>query len=239
MAVDIGLITLAFISGVAAVFSPCGIAMLPAYIAMYFDKKEFSKTNKLKNGILFGLTVTSSFIVVFFLIGLILSIFGRGLVIYTPWIALFLGFILVGLGIVMLLGKNISIFSDSISKLSIKLKMNKSSNQYKMFFLFGIGYSIAALSCTFPLFLTIVSIAFASSESIFGGLYAFLIYAGGMGVMMIAISIAAATSKEFVSDKLRKLMPHIHKISGLVILLAGIYIIYYELTIGLGLIGSI
>ena len=239
MAIDTGLITLAFISGMAAVFSPCGIAMLPAYIALYFEKKEISHSNRLKSGILFGLTVTSSFIIVFLLIGLVLSIFGRGLVVYTPWIALFLGFILVGLGILMMIGKNISIFSNSISRISNKLKMNKSSNQYKMFFLFGVGYSIAALSCTFPLFLTIVSIALASSESIFGSLYAFLVYAGGMGIMMIAISIGAATSKEFVSDKLRKIMPHIHKISGFVILLAGIYIIYYELTIGIGLIRSI
>ena len=66
-----------------------------------------------------------------------------------------------------------------------------------------------------------------------------LIYAGGMGVMMIGISIGLATSKEFVTDKLRRVMPHMHKISGLIIILAGIYIIYYELTIGLGLVGNI
>jgi len=238
MGLDIGLITLALISGVAAVFSPCGIAMLPVYMAMFFGKKENPNSNKLKRGILFGLTVTSAFFVVFLLIGLALSLFGRGLVIYTPWVALFLGFILVALGILMIAGKNISIFSNSLNKLSNKFKSSKGSNQYKIFFLFGIGYSIAALSCTFPLFLTIVSIALASTGT-FGGLYAFLIYAGGMGIMMMAISIGAATSKEFVTDKLRRVMPHMHKISGLVILLAGIYIIYYELTIGIGLVAGI
>ena len=131
----------------------------------------------------------------------------------------------------------ITFFSKGIGKLTNKfqIRMNKSSNQYKLFFLFGVVYSITALSCTFPLFLTIVSIALASSGT-FGGLYAFLIYAGGMGVMMIGISIGLATSKEFVTDKLRRVMPHMHIISGIVILLAGIYIIYYELTIGLGLI---
>ena len=238
MAVDTGLITLAFISGIAAVFSPCGIAMLPVYMSIFYAKKEVSSSNRLITGILFGLTVTSAFIVVFLLIGLLLSLFGRGLVTYTPWVALFLGFFLVPLGIIMMFGKNISIFSSTIDKLANKLKMNKSSNKYKMFFLFGIGYSIAALSCTFPLFLTIVSIALASSGT-FGGLYAFLVYAMGMGAMMIAISIGLATSKEFVTDKLSKIMPHMHKISGLVILLAGIYIIYYELTIGIGLIRGI
>jgi len=235
MALDPGLTTLALISGMAAVFSPCGIAMLPAYIAMYFDKKESSKANNLKKGILFGLTVTLSFIVVFILIGLALSIFGRGLVVYTPWIALFLGFLLVILGALMIAGKNISIFSKNLNKFSDKLKMNNSSNQYKVFFLFGIGYAIAALSCTFPLFLTIFSIALTSGGTL-GSLYAFLLYASGMGIMMIGISIGAATSKEFVSDKLKKVMPHVHKISGFIILLAGLYIIYYELTIGIGLI---
>jgi len=239
MSIDSGLIGLAFISGMAAVFSPCGIAMLPAYVAMYFDKKESSRSNKIKKGILFGLTVTASFFVVFLVMGLALSFFGRGLIIYTPWIALFLGFILVVLGILMMTGKHVAIFSRHLNKLANKFKMNKSSNQYKTFFLFGIGYSIAALSCTFPLFLTIVSIAIASSGNILGSLYAFLIYASGMGVMMIGISIGAATSKEFVSDKLRRIMPHMHKISGFVIMLAGIYIIYYELTIGLDLIAGI
>ena len=237
MAVDIGLITLAFISGIAAVFSPCGIAMLPVYMSIFYAKKEVSSSNRLITGILFGLTVTLAFIVVFLLIGLLLSLFGRGLVTYTPWVALFLGFFLVPLGIIMMFGKNVSMFSNIIDKLSNKFKMSmdKSSNQYKVFFLFGIGYSIAALSCTFPLFLTIVSIALASSGT-FGGLYAFLVYAMGMGAMMIAISIGLATSKEFVTDKLSKIMPHMHKINGFIILLAGIYIIYYELTIGLGLI---
>ena len=138
----------------------------------------------------------------------------------------------------MMFGKNISIFSSTIDKLTNKLKMNKSSNQYKMFFLFGIGYSIAALSCTFPLFLTIVSIALASTGT-FGGLYAFLIYAGGMGVMMIGISIGLAMSKEFVTDQLRRVMPHIHKISGLIIIISGLYLIYYYIQLGLVLIGGV
>ncbi|MCH7770692.1 MAG: hypothetical protein IIA49_06705 [Bacteroidetes bacterium] len=126
MGLDIGLITLALISGMAAVFSPCGIAMLPVYMAMFFGKKEDPNSNKLKKGILFGLTVTSAFFVVFLLIGLALSLFGRGLVIYTPWVALFLGFFLVPVGIIMMFGKNISIFSSTIDKLTNKFQNNSS-----------------------------------------------------------------------------------------------------------------
>jgi len=126
MSLDIGLITLALISGMAAVFSPCGIALLPAYIAMYFDKKENPNSNKLKKGILFGLTVTSAFLVVFLLIGLALSLFGRGLIIYTPWIALFLGFILVVLGVLMISGKNIIKANNAeLKPPTLKAKTNK------------------------------------------------------------------------------------------------------------------
>ena len=40
----------AFIAGVYAFFNPCGVAMLPAYISYYIERKDFERKDEAKNG---------------------------------------------------------------------------------------------------------------------------------------------------------------------------------------------
>lgn len=113
---------------------------------------------------------------------------------------------------------------------------NRSSNDgkeigYPNFFLFGMGYSIASLSCTLPLFLLVVFQGL-STGGIMEGSIVFLTYALGMGSVMIAISIAISASNQTFVRYLRKLAPKMNIITSLVLILAGIYLIYYNLVIG-------
>jgi len=54
--------------------------------------------------------------------------------------------------------------------------------------------------------------------------------------MMIALSLMMSFSKEFVQQYLRPLMKYIHRAAALVMIGAGVYLIYYNLIYS-GVIG--
>ncbi|MGC1928373.1 MAG: cytochrome c biogenesis protein CcdA [Candidatus Nitrosopolaris sp.] len=168
----------------------------------------------------------------FGLTGIAISSLGIGIAKFLPWIALSSGIVIIGIGVAKAFGKTILLNIPSPRGFFY----NRSSNDgkeigYPNFFLFGMGYSIASLSCTLPLFLLVVFQGL-STGGIMEGSIVFLTYALGMGSVMIAISIAISASNQTFVRYLRKLAPKMNIITSLVLILAGIYLIYYNLVIG-------
>ena len=99
------------------------------------------------------------------------------------------------------------------------------------FFIFGIAYGVASLSCTMPIFLIVVGSSLAATGFL-NGLFQFISYALGMGVVLMALTLGTAFFKGVVASYLRSFMPYIQKASGALVVLAGAFIVYYWLTIG-------
>ena len=98
------------------------------------------------------------------------------------------------------------------------------------FFLFGIAFGATSLSCTLPIFLMVVGSSVAAGD-FGGGLLQFLSYILGMGSVMLILTLGIAVVKEgVVVGTLRKILPYVQKISALLLLLAGGYIVYYWLS---------
>jgi cytochrome c biogenesis protein CcdA len=101
----------------------------------------------------------------------------------------------------------------------------------RSYFLFGIAYGICSLSCTLPVFLIVVGISSTASDFV-GGLYQFVSYALGMGATLLVLTLGTAVFKEVVGSYLRRVVPYVERASAGFIALAGIFVIYYWLTIG-------
>lgn len=100
-------------------------------------------------------------------------------------------------------------------------------------YLFGIGYGIASLGCTLPVFLAVVgaSLATRGPASSFGVLLA---YGGGTTIVLMSLSIAAAFVREGLATRMKRLLPHMHRISGALLLVTGAYLTYYWIRIRYG-----
>lgn len=230
MATEYAFAGLAFSAGLIAFLNPCGIAMLPAYISYYLEKKETSKVSILKRilrGFILGIVVSTGFLFVFGIAGIIVSYFGSQILFIAPWLSLAVGVILVILGIMWFANKEIFAL-PSISRIGNKLQSVKYGNEYASYFLYGVGYAVASISCTIPVFLFIVTGAL-SIKGFLPGIGIFLLYGAGMSVFMIAVSIATAVSKGIMQKLIHKYMNVIRKISAFVIVLSGLYIIYYQI----------
>lgn len=228
------LFSLAFSAGLISFMNPCGFALLPVYVAYYFKNENLEKNSFPKRiffSLLLGLMVSLGFAVVFSAIGILVSYFGRGLLQYVGWFNLLVGLILVIVGFIYLFNLKAKIHINKITNFGQELKSNKLKNKHLSFFVYGIGFAIASLGCTLPIFLLVVTTALKSAGFL-NGLMIFLIYAAGMSIFMVLFSLAVAVSKTFMEKALNKLIPYIYRLGSIIVIIAGFYLIYNQIAFG-------
>ena len=221
----------------AAAFNPCGFAMLPAYMGLYLgvgaNEEKASFVSQLGRALLVGISVTAGFVLLFAVAGSIIGLGARSVVgSILPWLGLGIGILLVLAGAWLLRGGEI--YTALAQQAATRLG-NPGSSNIRGYFLFGLSYGVASLSCTLPIFLAVIGSSFAASD-IVTSFSQFVLYALGMGVVILALTLSMALFKGAMLGGMRKVMPYVHPIGTWLMIIAGTYIVFYWLTLG-GLLG--
>lgn len=217
-------IVYAFGVGMVATFNPCGFAMLPAYLS-YFLGLENARVGEQRadatvlRALGVGAAMTAGFVVVFGLLGLVLEPIMSSITDKLPWVTIVLGIVLVVLGIRLLMGREITLQLPKISK-------GPEGREFGSVFLFGISYALVSLSCTLSLFIAAISTVI-DQQNFFVGIGAFIAYALGMGLVLIVLTLAIALARQGIVRRMRGVLPYINRISGALLVLAGLYVAYY------------
>ena len=217
----IGELAFAFLLGTVATVNPCGFALLPAYLARRLgtDGSGVSDTSDaLLRAFAGGAVTTAGFLVVFGVAGGAVSLGAFWLTVALPWAGLVIGLVLAAMGVAVLAGRAVR----------ISLPMAKpaaSGSGLQGDFLFGIGYGVASLSCTLPLFLTVTGTAITGG--IIASALSFAAYALGMGTVLTALAVGAALSRSGLAAVMGSLLPYVNRASGGLLLLAGLYVVYF------------
>lgn len=225
----------AFGAGMVSAVNPCGFAMLPVYLSLYLGAEESHFRQKsfflrLLKAFWIAFVVTAGFALLFGVVGAIVSAGGSFLMGVMPWLAVVVGIGLFFLGGWMLLGNTLSFhfFIAAAGKISDPRRMSVLG-----FFLFGLAFGAISMSCTLPIFLMVVGSSVAAGDFA-GGLFQFGSYILGMGSVMLMLTLGITVVKEgVVVGTLRRIVPYVQKISALLLLGAGAYIVYYWLSSGL------
>ena len=221
----IGALMFAFSVGAISSVNPCGFALLPAYFARRLGVDtggdsggEIAKASASGLALSAGAAATAGFVLIFGIIGGIIAMGAFWLSAVLPWAGFAIGFVLAVIGIVILSGRQIG----------IRLPTNWSrgtDNGLRGDFLFGLGYGTASLSCTLPIFLSVTAVA--TTGSFLESVLSFVAFGLGMGTILTAIAVAAALSQDGLASAFKQFLPYAHKVSGAVLLLAGLYVIFY------------
>lgn len=219
--IDYALVSLSFFAGIGIFFSPCGVALLPAYVGFLFGQREEgkSKLKRVLKGLKIGGVVSAGILTVFLSAGILISMFGNFLAPYAFWFGTGTGIALIILGIFMLLGKVVLI--------DLKHRLPAGNNAV-MFYIFGTGYAIGGIGCTLPAFL-LVAFAALSGGSFTGGIINFFAFSLGTISLMLGVTTATAVSKSFVEKWIVSKMILVHKLSAVVVLAAGAYLIWFNI----------
>ena len=211
----------AFATGMVATINPCGFAMLPAYLSYFLGLDDDSDTSEsaVLRAIGVSLVVTAGFVTVFTVIGVLVNAAAAPIQENVPFATLVIGIALVALGIAMLAG-----FQPVLAL----PKLERGGNRRTLWsmFVFGVSYAIASLSCTLPLFLVAVTGVF-SSDSFIQGLAAFVAYGLGMGLVLTALTVALALARQSLVRRLRNSLRYVHRISGGLLVAAGLFLVYW------------
>ncbi len=196
--------------GLSVILAAAGIALTLAGFTATADRRA------LRSGLAFGGLATLGLLAVFMAVGLPIAWFSPGVASSFTLLAVGVGLALIALGVLTLLGKRIPIRIPAFSP---------DRRGPVGFFLFGAAYGLASLSCTFPIFLSVVALAALVGGA--AGALALAAYALGKGSLMILVTVLSTASPAAVEGRLRKIMPKFDSIRAAVTILAGAFIAYY------------
>ena len=222
-------------AGMVAAFNPCGFALLPSYLGLYLGSSYDDAPSRqgigsrLANALLIGGTVSISFVLLFGLAGIVLSLAAATITRSLPWVALAVGVVLVFTAGRVLAGA--PLYAGFGEELAARIGARTQQVGIPGYFAYGLAYGLASLSCTLPIFLAVVGSALARSGFVAGALQ-FVLYALGMGVVMGALTLGVALFKQGTVRWARTVLPYVQPLSAVLLLVAGAYIVYYWLTVG-------
>ncbi len=223
----------ALAAGMASAVNPCGFAMLPAYLGMYLgdeagQARKVQPVKHFSRAILVGLTVTAGFVILFGIVGAIIGLGASFIGDLMQWLGLIIGIGLAIVGAWMVGGGKLY---TGVAARAASHMGNPAQVSMKGYFIFGISYGTASLSCTLPIFLAVVGISVAGrgASSVLSD---FVLFALGMGSVIMALTLGMAFFKTSMVGALRKVLPYTQPLGAGLMVIAGAYIVFYWLTIG-------
>ena len=210
----------AFTAGLVAAVNPCGFAMLPAYLAFFLGREDGEDRDTgaaVVRAIVTSLSLAVGFIAVFVVVGSLFNAGVSGIDDVLPWAVILIGIAMTGLGIWLVSGRELVIQLP-------RLQQGGGDRSAWSMVLFGASYATASLGCTLPLFLVAVV---TRPDGFASGTVSVLAYALGMTLTITALTVSMALARTTVLANLRRVMPHIERISGGLLILTGLYTIWF------------
>ncbi len=214
----------AFTAGMLATVNPCGWAMLPSFIAYYLGTGEEDfvarpTVARLGEGVAVGGMVTAGFLTVFTGMGAVITFGVRFLVRYLPLGSIFIGALLTLLGLWLLFGGKIPFTLPAFTP--------EKARSPKAMYLFGLAYGLVSLSCTLPVFLVVVGVSIPQNTWL-NVFIMFAAFGGGMALVLMSLAVSLALFKQGLAQKARRLLPYVHRLGAALLVLAGLYLLWYQ-----------
>ncbi|GAA2589941.1 cytochrome c biogenesis protein CcdA [Actinomadura fulvescens] len=225
-------VSLALAAGLVAAFNPCGFALLPSYLALLVAAPgtDGAWTAAVWRASRLSAAMTAGFVTVFGTFGLVISVATTSIQEYLPWATIVVGLALGVLGVWLLAGRELLV---RVPRLRTG---GGPSGSLLALYGYGASYAVASLSCTIAPFLAVTGLV-SGGGGIVEGLAAFVAYGVGMGLIVGLLAMMVALARAAAVARLRRLLPYVSRVSGGLLLPAGIYIVYYgwyELRVNAG-----
>ncbi len=167
-----------------------------------------------------SIAVSAGFVVVFAGAGLLLNRISSSFRTELPWVTIVVGGLLLGAGLAGLAG-----WKSSVGVALPQLGGSGPGSGLGSMVGYGITYASASLTCTLGPFLAVTGAAL--NQSLLGGIATYVAYAAGMGTTILGISVGAALARDGLSSRLRLLTKFSSRLGGVLMVLAGVYAIWY------------
>jgi cytochrome c-type biogenesis protein len=213
------LIALAFVAGAVAAFNPCGFALLPAYLGLLVAAPDAGLTAAARRAVRFATAMTIGFVAVFGLAGALVIPLAASLQRHLPVLTVVIGVVLVVLGGWLLAGRGLALPA-------LAGRGGPPGKSWASQLGFGMSFALASLSCTLAPFLAVTAGSLRAGGSV-GVVLTFVVYALGMGTVVLVLSLAVALARCSLVGSMRRAGAWISRGSGALLIVAGAYVAWY------------
>jgi len=215
------LLGLAFAAGLVAALNPCGFAMLPGYLAFVVGDSAGGRPAAVGRAVAATLAMTLGFLAVFAAFGTVTLSVASTLQRYLPIVTVVVGIALIGVGAALLAGKELHV---PLPTAATSARLAPTARLWSMFG-YGMAYAVASLACTVGPFLAVT--AAGARGSIADTVTVYLVYAGGFGLIVGTLAVAAAFASAALAARMRRVLPMVNRIGGALVIVTGAYVAYY------------
>lgn len=218
----------ALAAGMLAAINPCGVAMLPGYLALYLREGSDQPKAGFGRMALVSGVLTASFVALFGLVGLLLAVMGGFITGVLPVLSLLIGVALVIAGARSMTGSSTSI--AGLEGMTAGLVGAVRRPGLLGYVAYALVYAVTSISCTLPIFLSVIGVSVSGSSAF--SLAQLILYGLGMGVVIFIATVAVGQLNTVVLRRIRGFGQHLNAVVGVAMLAVGGYIVYYWLTFG-------
>jgi len=209
-----------FLAGVASILSPCILPIIPVLIGYFLAKKKKIEI------ISFILGLFS----IFLLFVILTMLFTVAINQYLYYIRIIASLVLITLGTSIILNKNILNINSTYNfgsngKNEDKYNENKSTLKLaKSSYIIGILTSLAWAPCYGTYLISLISFSVSTGDTFYSGVN-LLLYTLGFGLSLFVIGFLISTIN---IQKLINKADLINKVSGILIIIGGIYLLWIQ-----------
>ncbi|NYI41404.1 cytochrome c biogenesis CcdA family protein [Demequina lutea] len=211
----------AFSLGLVAAVNPCGLPMLPAYLALFAGRPSGPNGARIARSLLAGAGVSGGFVAVFGILGLIVESGVQLVAGWLPWVMIVVALGMTVAGVFTLMGRG-----PSLRLPTPRVRPGRSALAMVGY---GAVYAIGSLSCSLPLFLAAVGSSF-TRRGAWAGLSTYLAYTLGMGLFVTAAAVVTTMAGAGAMRRVHAASRILPVVSGLVLTASGAYLVYYWVT---------
>jgi len=224
----------AFVAGLLSFFTPCVLPLLPAYFTFIsgYSLEELTNTpdaNVRYRVLASTFAYVSGFSLVFILLGASASALGTLINIYSDWIRIGGGIVVILLGI-HLLG------IIKINRLNVERKISVKQKPLHLLGAFWVGMAFGAgwSPCIGPLLGSILILA-GNQQTVWQGVLLLSIYSLGLALPFILISLSI-NSLLVILRRLTGVLKYVNRVAGALMLVIGVMLVFnWGLNFGISL----
>lgn len=212
-------LALAFTAGMIASINPCGFALLPAYVGAFVsgDDIDIRADRRILRAIGVAAAVSVGFAAMFISVGVVFNSASSALRQQMPWVTIAVGIVMLAMGVAAIAGWK--------PRLPFQKRATVGRRNAAGMVTFGFTYALVSLSCTLGPFLAVST--FAMQRSFAGGIATYVVYAAGMGTIILALSVSAALAHDSFAVALRSASEYAPRLAGVLLMLSGGYAVWY------------
>ena len=211
-----------FIAGVLAAVNPCGFVLLPTYLIYFLgmeaSQPDSSQRASLGRALRVGIAVSSGFVLLFIVVGVITRIFSSAIQDNAKYFSFAIGLGLIVFGVAMLTG-----WKPSLLTPQIQIGRDRS---LRSMFIFGLAYAVASIGCTIGLLTTVV-LGSVGKHGFITGVISISLYGLGMALLVTSLTLTLAAAHGGLLRVLRHGLRYMDTISGVFVIITGAYLTLY------------